>query len=72
METAKYSSVTIASEPRIPIGIERCGRFVSSAVVATMSKPTIANAFTEPPSPGGAVIASGRVTPATWSSSALR
>ena len=41
------------------------------------SRPTnrtmpIAKTLTEPPSPGGAVIASGRVTPKTWSSSALR
>jgi hypothetical protein len=31
--------VTIASEPMIPIGIERCGSRASSAVVATTSKP---------------------------------
>ena len=37
--TATYSTVTIASEPRMPRGMSRCGSSVSSAVVATMSKP---------------------------------
>ena len=31
--------VTITSEPRMPRGTLRCGFFVSSAVVATTSKP---------------------------------
>ena len=29
----------MASEPRMPIGMSRCGFLVSSAAVATMSKP---------------------------------
>ena len=38
-ETATYRVVQIASEPRIPIGMSRCGFLVSSAAVATMSNP---------------------------------
>jgi hypothetical protein len=37
--TAMLITVTIASEPMIAIGISRCRRRVSSAVVATMSTP---------------------------------
>jgi hypothetical protein len=55
-ETAMYSRVTIASEPKMPIGMLRCGFFVSSAVVATTSKPmkaknTMAAAAATPPQP---------------------
>ncbi|CNH68265.1 Uncharacterised protein [Mycobacterium tuberculosis] len=38
-ETATYSTVTIASDARIPRGTSRCAFLVSSAMVATMSKP---------------------------------
>ena len=38
-ETATYRVVQIASEPRMPIAMSRCGFLVSSAVVATMSNP---------------------------------
>lgn len=39
METATYSRVQMKSEPRMPRGTSRCGLWVSSAAVATMSKP---------------------------------
>ena len=38
-DTATYRAVQIPSEPMMPIGRSRCGRRVSSAAVATMSKP---------------------------------
>jgi len=38
-DTATYRAVQIASDPRMPIGMSRCGFLVSSAAVATMSKP---------------------------------
>src|SRR5450631_50348 len=38
-ETATYKVVQIASEPRMPRGMSRCGFLVSSAAVATMSNP---------------------------------
>ena len=34
-----YSAVTMTRDPMMPRGTFRCGSFVSSAVVATMSKP---------------------------------
>ncbi len=37
--TRMYSTVTMARPPRMPRGTARCGFFVSSAVVATTSKP---------------------------------
>ena len=37
--TRMYSTVTIARPPRMPRGTVRCGSLVSSAVVATTSKP---------------------------------
>ena len=48
--------MTIASDPRMPIGTSRWGFFVSSAVVATTSKPmkakkTIAAPAMTPPMP---------------------
>src|SRR3954463_11676179 len=48
-DTATYSTVTIASEPMIPRGTAFCGFFVSSAVVATMSKPMNAKNTSEAP-----------------------
>jgi hypothetical protein len=42
-----------------------------SSAPTTRTTPS-AKTFTEPPSPGGAVIASGSVTPKTWSSSEFR
>src|SRR3712207_9526383 len=55
-ETATYSAVQIASEPRIPRGMSRLGSRVSSAAVATMSKPmkaknTMAAPASTPPQP---------------------
>jgi len=38
-ETATYSVVQMARELKMPIGRSRCGFLVSSAAVATMSKP---------------------------------
>jgi hypothetical protein len=38
-DTATYSAVQMPREPRMPIGMSRCGFLVSSAAVATMSKP---------------------------------
>ena len=38
-DTATYSAVQMPKEPRMPMGISRCGFLVSSAAVATMSKP---------------------------------
>jgi hypothetical protein len=38
-DTTTYSTVQMASDPRMPIGMSRWGRRVSSAVVATTSKP---------------------------------
>jgi hypothetical protein len=38
--TAMYSTVQTASEPRMPIGMSRCGFFASPAAVDTASKPT--------------------------------
>ena len=38
-ETATYSTVQIPSDARIPMGMSRLGFLVSSAAVATMSKP---------------------------------
>ena len=51
----------IASEPKMPIGRSRCGFFVSSAAVATMSKPmnaknTSAAALKMPPIPNVPVL----------------
>ncbi len=40
--TAQYSTVQIASEAMMPMGMSRCGFLVSSAVVATTSKPMYA------------------------------
>lgn len=37
--TATYRTVTIASVAKMPRGTSRCGFLVSSAVVATTSKP---------------------------------
>ena len=34
-----YSTVQIASEPRMPIGMSRCGFFASCAAVDTASNP---------------------------------
>ena len=47
----------MASEPRMPRGMSRCGFLVSSAVVATMSKPMNAKNTIEAPAmtPGDAV-----------------
>ncbi len=39
MVTSTYSTVTMASEPKMPRGRSRFGFFVSSAAVATTSKP---------------------------------
>src|SRR3954454_23356016 len=38
-DTATYRTVQMVSEARMPIGMSRCGFLVSSAAVATMSKP---------------------------------
>jgi len=38
-ETTTYNSVQIASEPRMPMGMSRCGFFDSWAAVETVSNP---------------------------------
>jgi hypothetical protein len=38
-DTTTYSRVQMASDPRMPMGMARWGLRVSSAVVATTSKP---------------------------------
>ena len=48
-DTATYSTVTTANDARMPRGTSRCGFLVSSAMVATMSKPTNAKNTIEAP-----------------------
>src|SRR3546814_20749712 len=48
-ETTMYSTVQIASEPRMPIGRSRCGLRVSSAAVETASKPRYAKKIVAAP-----------------------
>src|SRR3546814_3341547 len=48
-ETAMYSTVQVASEPRMPIGRSRCGLRVSSATVETASKPRYAKKIVAAP-----------------------
>ena len=50
-DTTTYSTVQIASDPRIPIGMSRRGLRVSSAVVATTSKPMKAKNTIAAPKP---------------------
>ena len=38
-DTMMYSTVQITSEPRMPIGMSRCGFLASWAAVETASKP---------------------------------
>src|SRR5262245_59848235 len=48
-ETRMYSTVEMASEPRIPIGMSFCGFFASWAAVETASKPIYAKKITAAP-----------------------
>ncbi len=48
IDTATYSAVQMMSEPIMPRGTSRCGLRVSSAAVATTSKPMNAKKTTEP------------------------
>ena len=61
-----YRTVQIASDPRMPIGMSRFGLRVSSAAVATMSKPmkaknTSAAPVKMPPTPNVLVFCPSRV-----------
>ncbi len=47
IDTSTYSIVQMNSEPRMPRGMSRCGFLVSSAAVATMSKPMKAKNTTD-------------------------
>ena len=47
--TTIYSTVQIASEPRMPIGISRCGFLASCAAVDTASNPIYAKKITAAP-----------------------
>ena len=47
--TAMYSTVQIAREPRMPIGMSRCGFLASWAAVDTASNPMYAKKITPAP-----------------------